>query len=286
VEEVAHHYELFGGVSPLTALTVRQAEGLQRRLAERGLPLRVYVGMRNWHPYLADTFAEMSRGGVRRAIAFVAAAQRSYSGCLQYKENVVEARDGLVKAGLADVDVTYVGDWHLHDGFIAANAEHVQEALARLPGAAGDDVEVVFTAHSIPVAMAERYPYEQQVRDTAAAVMRRLGRPGAPVVVFQSRSGRPEDPWLAPDVCDYLKEAKGRGVPGVVLSPIGFLCDHVEVLYDLDVEAADVCRGIDLPMARAAAVNDHPAFIETMTEAVLNVVERYAGGRPLPVVKP
>jgi ferrochelatase len=286
VEEVAHHYELFGGVSPLTALTARQAAGLQRTLAERGVPLKVYVGMRNWHPYLTDTLADMSRDGVRRAIAFVAAAHRSYSGCLQYKENVVEARNGLLRAGLADVGVTYVGDWHLHEGFIAANAEHVREALARLSDVARDHVEIVFTAHSIPVAMAERYPYEQQVRETAAAVMRRLGRPGTPAVVFQSRSGRPEDPWLAPDVCDYLKEAKDRGVPGVVLSPIGFLCDHVEVLYDLDVEAADVCRGIDLPMARAAAVNDHPLFLETMTEAVLDVVERYARGRPLPVVKP
>ena len=141
VEEVAHHYELFGGVSPLTALTARQAAGLQRTLAERGVPLKVYVGMRNWHPYLTDTLAAMSRDGVRRAIAFVAAAHRSYSGCLQYKENVVEARNGLLRAGLADVGVTYVGDWHLHEGFIAANAEHVREALARLSDVARDHVE-------------------------------------------------------------------------------------------------------------------------------------------------
>ena len=286
VEEVAHHYELFGGVSPLTALTLRQAEGLQQGLAARGIPLRVYVGMRNWHPFLADTLAEMSRNGVRRAVAFVAAAHRSYSGCLQYKENVLEARAALAAAGLADVAVTYVGDWHLDEGFIGANADHIREALARLPVAAQPRAEVVFTAHSIPVSMAERYPYEQQVRESAAAVMRQLGRAGDAVVVFQSRSGRPEDPWLGPDVCDYLREAKARGVPGVVLSPVGFLCDHVEVLYDLDVEAAQVCRDIELPMARAAAVNDHPAYLETMTDAVVRVLDRHASGRPLPLEKP
>ena len=285
MEEVAHHYDLFGGISPLTELTVRQADGLRRRLAARGIPFEVYVGMRNWHPYLADTLAEMSRNGVRRAIAFVAAAHRSYSGCLQYKENVAEARATLAEAGLADVALTYVGDWHLADGFIAANADHVRAALAQLPVADPACAEIVFTAHSIPQTMADRYPYEQQVRDTGAAVMRHLGRPGDPVVVFQSRSGRPEDPWLEPDVCDYLKGAKRRGVPGVVLSPIGFLCDHVEVLYDLDVEAAQVCRDIDLPMTRAAAVNDHPAYLEAMADSVAAVLEKYAPGRPLPVVK-
>ena len=168
---------------------------------------------------------------------------------------------------------------------MGANAEHVREAIGRLPAAAQEDAEIVFTAHSIPVSMAERYPYERQVRDTAAAVLQRVGRSGEPTVVFQSRSGRPEDPWLGPDVCDYVKAARTRGVPGVVLSPIGFLCDHVEVLYDLDVEAAQVCRDIDLPMARAAAVNDHPAFIDTMADAVLAVCDRYAHGRPLEVVK-
>ena len=161
----------------------------------------------------------------------------------------------------------------------------VREALERLPPAARTGAEIVFTAHSIPVSMAERYPYERQVRETAAAVMRQLSRAEDPVVAFQSRSGRPEDPWLGPDVCDYLKDAKTRGVPGVVLCPIGFLCDHVEVLYDLDVEAAQVCRDIGLPMTRAAAVNDHPAFLDSMADAVMAVSGRYAGGRPLEVVK-
>jgi ferrochelatase len=286
VDEVAHHYERFGGVSPLTALTMRQAEGLRRRLAERGRALPVYVGMRNWHPYLADTLAEMARDGVRRAVAFVAAAHRSYSGCLQYRENVADARAEIASRSLADIEISYVGDWHLHEGLVRANAEHITAALAQLPMEVRDHAEIVFTAHSIPQTMAERYPYERQVRETADAVMARLGAPRAAAVVFQSRSGRPEDPWLGPDVCDYLREASQRGVPGVVISPIGFLCDHVEVLYDLDVEAAQVCRDVGLPMARAAAVNDHPAFLDTMAGAVLAVCERYGCGRPLPVVTP
>ena len=285
VEEVAHHYELFGGVSPLTELTMRQADGLRQRLTARGMPLPVYVGMRNWHPYLLDTFERMSRDGVRRALAFVAAAHRSYSGCLQYRENIADARATLRSSGLDDVSVSYVGDWHLHDGFIDANAQNIRAALRDLPASVREGAEIVFTAHSIPVSMAERYPYEPQVRATADAVIRRLEGHRAHAVVFQSRSGRPEDPWLGPDVCDYLKAANPRGVPGVVLSPIGFICDHVEVLYDLDIEAAQVCREVGLPMARAASVNDHPRFLDTMADAVTAACERYAG-RPLEVVKP
>ena len=272
VEEVAHHYELFDGISPLTAFTERQAAGLRERLAASGSPLPVYVGMRNWHPYLKDTLEQMARDGVRRAIGVIAAAHRSYSSCLQYKENVRDAA--------SPVEITYTGDWHTHDGFVRANVEHIHAALAQLPDGVREDAEIVFTAHSIPVSMAEQYPYEQQVRETAAAVAAGVGRTS--VVVFQSRSGRPEDPWLGPDVCDYLRRTPAKAV---VLSPIGFVCDHVEVLYDLDVEAAQVCREIGLPMARAAAVNDHPAFIETLASAALAVERAHRRGRPLQVTK-
>ena len=276
IEEVAHHYELFGGVSPLTALTRQQAAALGEALAARGANLPVYVGMRNWHPFLNDTLSEMARDGVRRAVGFIAAAHRSYSSCLQYKENVRDANGGI--------EVVYTGDWHTHHGFVRANAEHIATALARLPSEARASAELVFTAHSIPVSMAERYPYERQIRETAEAVASGLGRKYT--LVYQSRSGRPEDPWLGPDICDYLRELKKRGASGVVLSPIGFICDHVEVLYDLDIEAANVCREIGLPMARAAAVNDHPAFIDTMADAVRAVIERYSSGRPLQVTTP
>src|SRR4029078_6799439 len=132
VEEVAHHYELFDGVSPLTALTMKQADLLRSKLDQRGLRLPVYVGMRNWHPFLADTLADMSRAGVRHAVGFLAAAQRSYSSCTQYRENVDAARATLKDAGLPDVDVVYVGDWHTHPGLVEANADHITGALRNL----------------------------------------------------------------------------------------------------------------------------------------------------------
>lgn len=288
VEEVAHHYELFGGVSPLTALTQAQADGLQARLEARGLGLRVYVGMRNWHPFLAETLAAMSRDGVRRAVGFLAAAHRSYSSCTQYRENVRDARAEVAAAGVADVRVTYVGDWHLHPGFIDANADRVEAALRTLPQGLAARARLVFTAHSIPDSMAQRYPYAEQYRATAGLVADRVRtRTGFDLphhTVYQSRSGRPEDPWLGPDICDYLRAAKGEGVEAVVLCPAGFICDHIEVLYDLDTEAAAVCREIGLPVARAGTVNDHPAFLDMMADVVAETIDRYAGGVPLPIV--
>jgi ferrochelatase len=288
VEEVAHHYELFGGVSPLTSLTLRQAEGLRERLWSAGVMLPVHVGMRNWDPYLADTLREMSQNGIRRAIGFIAAAHRSYSGCLQYRENVIAARAGLADRGLADVEVTYVDDWFMDPGFITANADHIREALERLPADLRSRARLVFTAHSIPVSMAERYPYQAQYEQTARVVAAALNVADF-ATVYQSRSGRPEDPWLGPDVGEYLRQAKTEGVAAVVLCPIGFLADHIEVLYDLDVEAANVCREIALPMTRAESVNTHPRFLDTMAAAVLHTLKRYASAVPLqiaPVTQP
>ena len=287
IDEVAHHYEIFGGVSPLTAITRKQAEGLELRLARAGVPLPVFVGMRNWHPFLADTLAEMSQSGIHRAIGFIAAAHRSYSGCTQYRENVERARAEIIRRGLADVQVTFVPDWYAHPGFIEANAENALQALERLPAALRPGARVVFTAHSIPVSMAERYPYRQQYEETARLVMQKL--PGADsgrdfACVYQSRSGRPQDPWLGPDIGEYLRGARAGGLEAAVLCPIGFVCDHVEVLYDLDIEAAAVCREIGLPMVRAASVNDHPRFLNMMADVVQQVIKRYEPGRALEVV--
>ena len=282
VEAVAHHYELFGGVSPITELTRRQASGLEAALEERGLRLPVYVGMRNWHPYLADTLRQMSADGITRAVAVIAAAHRSYSSCTQYRENVADARRSLRDAGVADVEITYVRDWHLADGFIGANASNIRAAIETLPPDVRAQAEVVFTAHSIPLSMAHRYPYERQILESAEAVMERIGG-RAWRLVFQSRSGRPEDPWLEPDVCDYLREAARRGTRAVVVSPIGFISDHIEVLYDLGVEAAAVARDVALPLARASAVNDHPQFIAALADSVTDTVARYAAGRPLQI---
>jgi ferrochelatase len=290
IDEVAHHYEIVGGRSPLTELTERQADGLRQRLANAGHPLPVYVGMRNWHPFLSDTLAEMSRAGIRRVIGVIAAAHRSYSSCTQYRENVAEARASLAQQGLHDVEVTYVSDWYDHPLFIAANADRIRVAIEKLTLDARDRARIVFTAHSIPVSMANRYPYQQQFEESARLVMETeaassFSQARLPhATVYQSRSGRPEDPWLGPDICDYLRNEHAQGLDAALLCPIGFLCDHVEVLYDLDVEAADVARELQLPIARAEAVNDHPLFLDMLADVVLRVYGRYHHARPLELV--
>jgi protoporphyrin/coproporphyrin ferrochelatase len=284
VEAVAHHYEIFGGVSPITEITRRQAAGLQVRLHDAGQALPVYVGMRNWHPYLADTLREMHAAGVRRAIGFIAAAQHSYSSCQQYRENVAAARAELRASG-ADVEVTYVGSWFDHPGFVEANAAHVREAVARLDPSLQDAVRLVCTAHSIPSSMAARSRYEAQLRESSRLVAETAGlRDWA--LVYQSRSGRPEDPWLEPDVCDYLRAARAEGLRAAVLCPIGFVCDHIEVLYDLDREAAAVCAEVGLPMVRAESVNDDPRYLDMMADMVLRTIRRHETGRPLPLAAP
>lgn len=285
IDEVAHHYEAFGGVSPITELTRRQADGLARVLVARGTPLPVYVGMRNWHPFIADTLAAMSKAGIRRAIGFIAAAHAGYSSCEQYRHNVDDARRVLRERGLADVEVTYASSWFDHPLFVEANARHIEAAIERLPVPVRARARLVFTAHSVPLAAAVRSRYREQLRESARLVAARLNLDDW-ALVYQSRSGRPEDPWLEPDICDYLRQAPADGVAAVVVSPIGFVSDHVEVLYDLDREAAGVAQAIGLPMTRAAAVNDAPAFLDMMADVVTRVVTRYASGRPLALVAP
>ncbi len=282
VEEVARHYERFGGVSPITELTRRQAAGLQERLDRDGLPLPVYVGMRNWHPFLADTLREMAQAGTRRAVGLILAGFRSWSSCGQYRDNVLNARRELHAAGHPDVEVSYVGDWHTHEGFIEAWAARVGAALDTLPTSERDRARLVFTAHSIPVGMTGAGLYREQLEVSARLVAERLGRNDW-ALVYQSRSGRPQDPWLEPDVCDYLRTAAAGGLRTVVLCPLGFVADHIEVLYDLDVEAAAVCAELAITMRRATAVNDDPRFLDMLAEVVRSTAERYRGGRPLPI---
>jgi ferrochelatase len=224
----------------------------------------------------------MAAFGVNWAVGFIAAAHRSYSGCLQYKLNVARAQQELRRAGIRPPEITFTGDWHTHEGFVTANADHVRLARQSLPVGLQATARLVFTAHSIPASMAREYPYERQVRESAERVARRLGVTDW-AVVFQSRSGRPEDPWLGPDICDYLREEHGRGLRAVIVSPIGFVCDHIEVLYDLDREAAAVCAQLGIAMARASSVNDHPAFVQLMAEVVQRMCDTYKRGRPLRV---
>ena len=283
LEAVARHYELFDGVSPLTAITRRQADGLRERLAADGPYLPVFVGMRNWHPFLDDTLAEMAAAGIRRALGIVLAAHHSYSSCGQYRQNVAQARRTLREKGVPDVEVLFAPGWHAHEGFVEANARQIESARHGLPEGARRAARVVFTAHSIPASMAAGCRYEEELRETAALVAERLHTEDWSLV-FQSRSGRPEDPWLGPDVCDYLRTAHAGGLQAAVVAPIGFVADHIEVLYDLDTEAAEVCRTLGLQMRRAAAVNDHPAFIDVLADVTRRACARARRGRPLPLV--
>ncbi len=285
VEEVARHYDQFGGRSPLTELTYRQAAGLAERLRARGVELPVFVGMRNWHPFLVDTLWEMAGVGIRRALGFIMAPHLCYASCEQYRHAVLEARAEVVRRGRPDVVVTYVDPWYAHEDFIAANAAHVRQALAALPSGLRARARLVFTAHSIPKAMADASQYEQQLLTSAELVASSVGVADW-ALVYQSRSGRPEEPWLEPDVCDYLRREHARGLAAVVLCPIGFVADHIEVLYDLDHEVAALCRSLGLPMARAETVNADPRFLDMMADVVLTAWSRYRDRISLPIVAP
>ena len=258
-----------------------------------GMPLPVYVGMRNWHPFLADTLArDVARPASGAPSACIAAAQRSYSSCTQYKENVAAARATLRERGLADVEVTYVGDWHdaprIHRSQCGARARRASHAAA---GAARTRAELVFTAHSIPVSMADKYPYRRQFEETCAPDRGAASTPAAHPRrnTTTQRSTRaaaagPRTPGsvrTSASTCATWSHAASRAA---VLSPAGFLIDHVEVLYDLDVEAAAIAGEIGLRIARAGTVGDHPLFLDMLADVVTATVTRYAEARPLPLV--
>jgi ferrochelatase len=265
LEVVAHHYERIGGRSPLNALTFRQAEALRRALPA----LPVYVGMRNWTPYVGDAMAEMTMAGVRRAVGVVLSPHANEASRERYVETVDAAR---AAAGPRAPEVVYPPTWHVHPRFVEALVDGLRAAVEQMPADRRDRARIVFTAHSIPTASAATSPYERELVETARAVAA-----GAGVthwqLAYQSRSGNPRDPWLEPDVNDALRAAAAQGVRDVVVAPIGFVCDHVEVLYDLDVEARATAATLGLGFVRASTVNDHPAFV-----AMLAAVVRGAAG--------
>lgn len=262
LEEVFHHYELIGGRSPLTDITFRQAHALENELRARRLSLPVYVGMRNWHPYLRETLDQMGAVGVRRALGIVLAPQQTDASWERYQRDVAEARAAV---GRHAPEVDYAPGWHDHPLFIEAMATRVAEALATLPPERREAAPLVCTAHSVPVVMAASSPYVSQVTESARLVAEWLGHsPWS--VAYQSRSGRPEDPWLEPDISDALRGLAARGASDVVVVPVGFVCDHVEVLYDLDVEARQTAAEAGLHFIRAGTVNDHFLFARMLAD--------------------
>ncbi|MGA1994695.1 MAG: ferrochelatase [Bryobacteraceae bacterium] len=257
--EVAEHYYRFGGRSPINDYC-RQLLAAMRA----SLPLPVYWGNRNWHPLLAETMRQMARDGVRRALALATSAYAGYSGCRQYLENIETARR---EVGEDAPVVDKIPPFCAHPLFVQANAERVREAMERIAEAGRPAARVVYTAHSIPVAMAAASEYEGQIRATARAVSARLGI-AAWDVAWQSRSGPPAQPWLEPDILTHLRALAVQGVEDVLIAPIGFLSDHMEVLYDLDVEAADLCSGLGLRMTRAGTAGLHPTLLRMIGELV------------------
>ena len=289
--EVARHYDRFGGVSPLNQQCRDLLVAIGKDFAAHGLDLPVYWGNRNWHPYLADTVAAMAADGVRHALALVTSGYGSYSSCRQYLDDIETAR---AQAGPGAPGIDKIRHFFNHPGFIEPFAEATLAALGSLPPAARAGAHLVFTAHSVPAAMAAAsgpdgglYPAQlaEAARLVAAAVAGAGGGDRPWRLVYQSRSGPPSVPWLGPDVGDQLAELAAAGVPGAVLVPVGFISDHLEVVYDLDVEAAAAAEQLGLPVARAATPGTHPRFVSMITELVQERAGRLAGGdtgQPVP----
>jgi ferrochelatase len=261
--EVAEHYYHFGGKSPINDQNRAIIAALQDLLDRQGPALPIYWGNRNWHPFLADAMRQMKSDGIARAFAFVTSAFSSYSGCRQYRENIAAAK---TEAGFEELEVLKLRVFYNHQGFVEPVADRVREALVQLPGA-----RLIFTAHSIPMSMAGSCDYEAQLREACRLVSDLAGAP-AHDLVWQSRSGPPSVPWLEPDILDHLRALHAAGHRRAVISPIGFLSDHMEILYDLDTEARAVCGELGIEMIRAATPSTDPRFIAMIRELI---VERH-----------
>lgn len=270
--EVAHHYQLLGGVSPINRQVRALIAELLPELRRHGITLPVYWGNRNWHPLLADTFREMAEAGVNRALAVVLAAYSSYSSCRQYREDIERAR---FEVGPSAPVVEKARAFYNHPDFVSANADRVREGLARIPAEHRSRVRLVLTAHSIPEAMARTSSYEEQLLETSRLVAGEVGIPDDRwSLAYQSRSGRPRDPWLEPDILNHLRDLKDRGASEVVVHPVGFLSDHMEVLYDLDIEAAQLCKELGLNMIRTRTVSTHRGFVRMLRELIVERIAR------------
>jgi protoporphyrin/coproporphyrin ferrochelatase len=262
--EVAHHYEAVGGKSPLNEITFRQANALQESLKKRGSPLPVYVGMRNASPFFTQTFKRMAADGVTRALGIILSSLRTEASWERYQQNVADARSAQ---GPNAPMIDYCGGWHDHPRFIQTWAEQLEASLAKIPPDRRLITPIIFTAHSLPVPMAARSPYVEQLGESARLIAQQLNH-WHWFIAYQSRSGKPTDPWLEPDVGELIRDLGSKGVSDIIIAPIGFVCDHVEVLYDLDIEAKRIAESSGVGFVRAACPNDHPTFIEMIADIV------------------
>jgi ferrochelatase len=261
--QVAHHYQMFGGVSPINQQNRELIAALGRELESNGPPLPIYSGNRNWHPLLPDTLRKMASDGVRNALAFVTSAYSSYSSCRQYLQNIADAQ---AQVGPTAPRVEKLRVFYNHPLFIQANVDHIRDAWAQVNDP--ESAHLVFTAHSIPESMAANCDYAMQLEQAATLIAQALNIKKWELV-YQSRSGSPSQPWLGPDICDHLKTLREAGVKEVVVAPIGFVSDHMEVVYDLDVEARRVAEEIGMNLMRARTAGTHPAFVRMIRELML-----------------
>lgn len=266
--EVAHHYELIGGKSPLNELTYKQGEKLQKFLSEKGHDLPVFVGMRNWHPFYQDTVKQVADLGVKKAIGVIMAIYQCDTSWERYQREFEEA----CKEQNLDLEFVYTDVLFDHPLFIKNCAENIQSCFNNISSDEVEATKLIFTAHSIPVPMAESSPYVNQFETSSRLVAEHLGHKNW-MTAYQSRSGAPSSPWLEPDICDVIDEIAKDGVKNIVVQAIGFLCDHVEVLFDIGIEAREAAEknGINLHIAKT--VNDDDLYIRSLEESVLKKMD-------------
>jgi len=270
--EVAEHYYHFGGRSPINDQNRALIAALEVELRRSGIALPIYWANRNWHPFLVDTLRQMRADGVRRALTFVTSAFSSYSGCRQYLEAIATAQAAVREDGQGDAPVVdKLRGFFNHPEFIATLAERVRDAFATLPAERRSAAQLLYTAHSIPSSMAQSSPYVEQLEEACRLVSEHAGLhagPNGEMLVWQSRSGPPTQPWLEPDILDALRALHARGVKDVVVVPIGFVSDHLEVVYDLDTAARELCTEIGIHLVRASTPGTHPRFVRMIRELI------------------
>ncbi|MBA2117116.1 ferrochelatase [Bremerella alba] len=264
--EVAEHYYHFGGKSPINDQNRSLIEALKAELGSHNIPLPIYWGNRNWHPLLTDTLKQMFDNGHRKVLVFVTSIFSSYSGCRQYREDIQRA---LQELGLEEeMSVDKIRTFYNHPDFIQTMAKRVSDAISELPEDGSDQRRVLFTAHSIPNAMAANCAYEKQLQESSRLISEAVGIKEWSLV-YQSRSGPPQQPWLEPDVCDTIQEiADHKSAQQIVVVPVGFVSDHMEVIYDLDDEAAKLSQNVGIPMARAKTAGVHPGFVSMIRKLI------------------
>jgi ferrochelatase len=262
--EVAEHYYHFGGKSPINEQNLALIQAWSQELERRGIELPIYFGNRNWTPYIVDALRQMRDDGVKRALAFFTSGFSSYSGCRQYRENLARAQEEIGE-GAPSVDL--LRKFYNHPGFIEALAELTSAALEQLSKQGRARNKTLFVAHSIPQSMADHSRYETQLRESSRLIAELAGLPDWELV-YQSRSGPPSQPWLEPDICDRMARLPDEGYKAVTVVPVGFISDHMEVLFDLDTEAVEKAQEMGLEMVRVPTVGTHPKFISMLGELV------------------